>query len=86
MSLRQKIRVSLGILIVSIVLIVAGVCLKHRGMIASGLLVYSVFIVIALLWWRCPNCGKGFNPPFTKKKCLRCGLEIDYGAREKKYS
>ena len=55
--------------------------------IAIVVLVVSVLLIAFIRWrfLRCPNCGKGFNPPFKKKKCARCGREIDYEAREKKF-
>lgn len=87
MSLKQKIWVTLGAFGVSAVLVVAGMCHDSVAAAGLGLLVFTASIVAALLWWRCPNCGKGFDPPFRRgKACSRCGLEIDYGARYKKYS
>lgn len=87
MSLRQKIWVTLAFFAVSAGMIAAGMCVQSIAAASGGLLIFLAGILTALFWWRCPNCGKGFDPPFSKgKKCARCGKEIDYGARYKKYS
>ena len=85
MALRQKIWATLAVFAASAVIVVLGVCLNRNGVTASGLLLFSATILAALFCWRCPYCGKGFNPPFNKKRCARCGRETDYGARGKKF-
>ena len=83
MTLRQKIWVTLAVFAASAVIVVLGECLGNPGMTASGLLLFLAAILAALFCWRCPYCGRGVNPPFKKKKCARCGREIDYNARRK---
>lgn len=84
MSLRQKIRVTMAIFAASIVLMAAGIALNSVAMSSGGALIFLAAVITALFWWRCPHCGKGFDPPFPNgKKCRRCGREIDYEARKR---
>ncbi len=85
MTLRQKIRITLAMFASSAVLIIAGIWGKSVAMGSGGGFLFFASILTALICWRCPNCGKGFDPPFKKKNCKRCGLEIDYEARGRKF-
>ena len=85
MNLRQKIRVTLAMFAASAVMMAAGIWMNSVAMSSGGALLFLAAIMTALFCWRCPNCGKGFNPPFNKRRCARCGREIDYEARKKKF-
>lgn len=85
MSLRQKIRITLAMFAASAVMMAAGIWMQSVAAAGGGTILFLAAIMTALFCWRCPYCGKGFDPPFKKKKCARCGREIDYGARGKKF-
>ena len=86
MKLRHKIWISLAVFTVATVLMIAGLFLTEEtvtaiGLAGSGAVIYWGGIMLAISWWRCPVCGKRIAPPFKKKRCPRCGLEIDYEIR-----
>ena len=86
MKLRHKIWISLAVFAVATVLMIAGLFLTEEtvtaiGLAGSGAIIYWVGIMLAISWWRCPVCGKRIDPPFKKKRCPRCGLEINYEIR-----
>ncbi len=83
MTLRHKIWITLAVFAASAVIVALGMCRGNNGVTAGGLLLFLAGILAALFCWRCPYCGKGFDPPFKKKKCRRCGREIDYEARKR---
>ena len=90
LSLRQKRRLSGGILIVGIVLLGVAVLFIDRIpkiplwigvvlMITAGLLMITA-LVLSYRWWKCPCCGMLLGNPHPNF-CPYCGEKIDYDAK-----
>lgn len=75
-------RYLLGLLFGAILCLVPGLFSGGEGDLAElGLLLCIAllvgFVIMYVMYWRCPYCGKHLDKLIVMQKCKRCGKRVD---------
>ena len=84
LSLRQKMRLTGGILVTGVAVAAISGMFHGWGPILSIVLLMILLVVefaLKLKWWRCPHCHAGLGYYRYYTYCPHCGEKIDYDAK-----